>query len=101
MAKKKPQTVNKLITDPKGDVQFLMHKLSTITALKSELAQFLDENTIKHCRVVNLRSSTLVIAVTSAIWANKLRFKLPDLLSNFRSAGYTGLSKIEVIVQPE
>jgi hypothetical protein len=101
LAKKRPQTVNKILNDPNGDVQFLMHRLSTITALKEQLPQFLSEDIAKHCRVINLRSSTLVIAVNSSIWANKLRFKLPDLLSDFRTAGYSGLSKIEIVIQPE
>ena len=101
MAKKRPQTVNTLLNDPNSDVQFLMHKLSTITALKEQLPKILSTNIATHCRVINLRSSTLVIAVSSSVWANKLRFMLPDLLSDFRSAGYSGLSKIEVVVQPE
>ncbi|PCI72933.1 MAG: hypothetical protein COB38_02525 [Gammaproteobacteria bacterium] len=101
MAKKRPQTVNTILTDPNGDVQFLMHRLSTINALKEQLPKLLSANITKHCRVINLRSSTLVIAVNSSVWANKLRFMLPDLLSDFRTAGYSGLSKIEVVVQPE
>lgn len=101
MAKKRPQTVNTLLNDPNGDVQFLMHRLSTITELKKQLPKLLAGDTAKHCRVINLRNSTLVIAVNSSVWANKLRFKLPDLLSDFRAAGYSGLSKIEIVVQPE
>ncbi len=101
MQKKRPQTVNHLITKPKGDIQFLMHRLTTIMALKKQLTQFLSKDIAEHSRVINLRNNTLVIAVTSAVWANKLRFKLPDLLSDFRNAGYSGLSKIEVVIQPE
>lgn len=100
MSRPSPHNLNKLIDTPSGDVKALLDRLAKIQALNNTLQDKLSATFLKHCRVVNLRKSTLVIAVDSPVWANKLRFKLNDLLNDFRESGYYGLASIEVIVQP-
>jgi len=97
---KKASKVNSLIDTPSGDVKALLDRLVKIQALNDTLQTKLSATILKHCRVVNLRKNTLVIAVDSPVWANKLRFQLTDLLADFREAGYYSLASIEVIVQP-
>jgi len=89
-----------LISQPSGDVKVLLDQLAKIQTLNNTLQSNLNATLSKHCRVINLRKSTLVIAVDGPVWANKIRFELPELLSNFRNSGYLGLANIEVIVQP-
>ena len=100
MSRSSPHNLNNLIETPSGDIKALLDRLSKIQALNNTLQHKLSATLLKHCRVINLRRNTLVIAVDSPVWSNKLRFQLPDLLNNFRESGYYGLASIEVIVQP-
>ena len=100
MSRPSTRNVNHLISDPNGEVKALLDQLAKIHTLNNTLHSKLNATLSKHCRVINLRKNTLVIAVSSPSWANKIRFQLPDLLSHFRENGYLGLVSIEVIVQP-
>ncbi len=100
MTVKKPQTINTLLNEPDGDIQSLMDQLNKIKILNNSLHQQINPLLSKHCRVVNIRKSTLVLAVDSPIWANKLRFQLPELLTYFRNNGFVSLANIDLIVQP-
>ncbi|MGX5174680.1 DciA family protein [Aliikangiella sp. IMCC44653] len=99
---RRPSThnINNLVSAPNGEVKNLLDKLAKIQTLNNTLQSKLNATLSKHCRVINLRKSTLVIACNSSIWANKLRFQTNELLSAFRQEGYLGLANIEVIVQP-
>lgn len=101
MPKKRAQTSSQLINSPDGDIKALMDQLTKIRTLNNSLHQYINPTFSKHCRVVNIRKSTLVIAVDSAVWANKLRFQIPDLLSNLRNEGFLSLASIDLIVQPK
>lgn len=100
MAAKRPKTINHLINKPQGDIKALMDQLTKIKTINNSLHQTINPLLSQHCRVVNIRKSTLVIAVDSPTWANKLRFQLPELISYFRQNGFIGLGSIELIVQP-
>lgn len=89
-----------LISEPTGDVKALLDRLAKIQKLNNTLHSKLNATLSKHCRVINLRKNTLIIAVDSPAWANKLRFQTTDLLSFFRKSGYFGMTNIEVITQP-
>jgi hypothetical protein len=101
MSKKRPQTVNKIINQPEGDIKSLLDQLTKIKTLNNSLQQFLDPIFLPHCKVVNIRKGTLVVAVDSPVWANKLRFQLPDLISYFRSHGFISLANIDIIIRPK
>jgi hypothetical protein len=100
MKRHRPHNLNNMIDTPSGDVKALLDRLAKIQTLNNTLQNKLNPTLLKHCRVINLRKSVLVIAVDSPVWSNKLRFQLNDLLDYFRNEGYYGLSSIEVIVQP-
>jgi len=100
MSRKKPQTVNSLLNQPKGDIKALMDQLTKIRTINNSLHRQINPLLSQYCRVVNIRKSTLVLAVDSPVWANKLRFQLPELLSYFRSNGFISLANIDIIVQP-
>lgn len=100
MKKKRPQTIHKLLNQPEGDIKSLLDQLSKIKTLNNSLHQFLNPPLLQHCKVVNIRKGTLVISVDSPIWANKLRFQLPDLISHFRNNGFFSLANIDVIITP-
>ncbi|WP_196137171.1 DUF721 domain-containing protein [Aliikangiella sp. G2MR2-5] len=100
MSRYSPKNLNNLISEPSDQIKSLLDQLAKIQTLNNTLQSKLNATLSKHCRVVNIRKSTLVIAVDSAAWANKLRFQLPELIDHFRQSGYFGLANIEVIVQP-
>ncbi len=101
MAAKRPQTINKLINQPQGDIKALMDQLTKIRTINNNLHQTINPLLSQHCRVVNIRKNTLVIAADSPAWANKLRFQIPDLISYFRQNGFISLANIDLIVQPK
>ncbi len=101
MNRRPTHNITNLVSQPNGEIKSLLDQLAKIQTLNDTLKNKLNATAIKHCRIINLRKSTLVIAVDSPAWANKIRFQLPDLLSFFREKGYFGLANIEVIVRPE
>ncbi|MDQ7048566.1 MAG: DUF721 domain-containing protein [Enterobacterales bacterium] len=101
MTSKKPQTISHLLNHPKGDVQALLDQLKRIEAINQCLPNLLGSALSQHCRISNIRKNILVLAVDSPAWANKLRFKLPQLLDQFRQQGFINLVNIEMIIQPK
>jgi len=101
MTSKKPQTISHLLNHPKGEVQALLDQLSRIEAINQTLSKLLGPGISQHCHVINIRKNILVIAVDNAAWANKLRFKLPNLLDQLRSHGFINLVNIDMIIQPK
>lgn len=101
MSRSTTHNVNDLISTPNGDVKALLDRLAKIEALNNTLQPLLPATLKKHCRVINIRKNTLIIAVSSSTWANKIRFQLPELLTQFREKGYFNVANIEVIVKPQ
>ncbi len=101
MPAKRPKTVNHLLTEPKGDVRALMDQLNKIRTINNSLQAHINPLLSQHCKAVNFRKGTLVLAVDSSVWLNKLRFQLPELLSELRSKGFVSLANIELIVRPQ
>ncbi|MBV1911089.1 MAG: DUF721 domain-containing protein [Kangiellaceae bacterium] len=100
MPKKRPKTVNNLINQPDGDIKALMDRLVKIRTVDESVKSFLSPSVAEHCRVVNIRKSTLVLAVDSPLWVNKIRFQLTELMSYLRTNGFISLGNIDLIVQP-
>jgi hypothetical protein len=90
-----------------GDInnQMLKHIYAKINQLKSLQIKFIDflpEDIKPHCRVANFEQGILKIAVSSPVWAMRLRYIIPDLLSKMRrDAGIPQLSSIEQYVEPD
>ena len=101
MPAKRPKTINHLLSEPKGDIRALLDQLNKIRTINNSLQEHINPLLSQHCRAVNLRKGTLVLAVDSSIWLNKLRFQTPELLSELRSIGFASLANIELIVQPK
>ncbi|MEP1742115.1 MAG: DUF721 domain-containing protein [Kangiellaceae bacterium] len=101
MPKNRPNAVDNLLDQPQGSVKALLDRLTKIQTIDKKLHDYLDPAIAKHCRVANIRKSTLVLAVDSPAWSNKIRFTIPELLSHFRSNGFLNLANIDIIVQPK
>jgi hypothetical protein len=100
MPAKRPKTVNKILNQPTGDIRALMDQLNKIQTINISLQQHVNPVLSQHCKAVNMKKGTLVLAVDSPMWVNKLRFQLPELLNELRKSGFAGLANIELIVKP-
>jgi len=100
MSRSLPKNVNLIIEQAHDELRGLLDQLNKIQTLNNTLQAKLNATLANHVRVVNLRNSTLVLAVDSPAWTHKVRFMLPELLSYFRQNGYPGLANIDLIVSP-
>ncbi len=56
----------------------------------------------QHCYIANLRDKILVIHTDSALWATRLRYLVPDLLTQWqRDSKIPPFEKIVVKVRPQ
>jgi hypothetical protein len=54
-----------------------------------------------HCHVANLRDNTLVLLVSSTVWASRLRYQVPQLLQDFQQDDrLSGITAIDIRVSP-
>lgn len=95
-----PTALSSLLRRPEGALLPLLKKADLLRGLNDTLSQEFDSTLAKHCRAVNMRGSVLVLAVDSAAWATRLRFQTTDLVSQFRAAGFPGLSSVEIVILP-
>lgn len=101
MPKKQAKSFTSILEQPEGDVKALMDRLTKIQTVNACLGEFFSPTLALHCRAVNIRKGTLVIAVDSGTWLNKARFQMEELLSFLRHKGYISLANIDLIVQPK
>ena len=55
----------------------------------------IDESLAKHCYIVDLKGTSLIVIADSAHWVTRLRFHIPDLLKKLKN--YPGLENIRSI----
>ncbi|MEE4245450.1 MAG: DciA family protein [Kangiellaceae bacterium] len=101
MQKNKPKTYTDLSDNAQGSLKFIFDNLSKIKQLEQIVKAKLDPKLREHCSIINYRDNIIVIATQSANWATRLKYQLPELLSQLRSSGFPGLKSIDVLVQPD
>jgi hypothetical protein len=74
------------------------HKLSL---LEQAVLQLLPAELGTHCKVLNLKNETLVLATPSPAWAGRLRFAAPDLLKRLKYQLSLDIRTLDLRVQPE
>ena len=99
MNKKRPKPLNDLTDSAQGSLRYLLDNLAKIKQTDRLVKHKLPEELKDHCRVINIRDNSIVLAANSAAWATRIKFNLPTLLSQLRADGFAGLSKIELIIQ--
>ena len=78
MPKNRPNAVDNLLDQPQGSVKALLDRLTKIQTIDKKLHDYLDPTIGKHCRVANIRKSTLGLAVDSRAWSNKIGFTISE-----------------------
>lgn len=66
-----------------GALADVLAQAKHILELDQRLAEWLDEPAKAHCKVASTGPGHLVLEVDSPVWAQRLRFLLPDLSSHF------------------
>lgn len=101
MTVKTKQTLEYLVNGTKNELTTLMKKSARLTALDHAIKQHLSIPLANYCKVANLRQGKLIIQTDSSVWASKLRFDIPALLSKLRlDPQFASLAGIDFFVQP-
>ncbi|WP_144393689.1 DciA family protein [Pleionea sediminis] len=98
MKKPSPESLTSISDKAEGSLRYILDNLAKIKQLDQIVKAKLNKNLTPHCRVANYRDNRIVIAADSSSWATRLKFELPNLLSNLRAEGFAGLQAIDVII---
>ena len=93
--------------DAKSCIQILEHaalplldRAQKLNHLEQAILRLLPANLAGHCKVVNLKNETLILATTSSAWAARLRFAGPELLGQLQQQFPDGLKSLRIKVLP-
>ncbi|MGB5202239.1 MAG: DUF721 domain-containing protein [Sedimenticolaceae bacterium] len=78
-----PKSVRHLLKD-KPALKFLEREISAQNALLNQIRRLLPADLALHCRAAQIREGLLVLHVDSPVWATRLRYLAPELLSLMR-----------------
>lgn len=102
MKPNKPYTSLDDVVQQCGSLQHFASKLKVIEALAKSIASILPDELKPHCTTVNIRDGAVILATHAPEWKHKLRFAMPDILSQLREfPQWCGISHIEVIILNE
>ena len=76
-----------------GQLEKILCKAKQLQQLQALLARLQPELS-QHCQVANFRDGELVLTVSSAAWAMRVRFLAPELLKSLKK-NLPGLTKIQ------
>lgn len=75
-----PKSVHKLLEE-KPSLQRLSHELTARKTLLADIQQCLPAELAAHCLSAGMRDGTLVVHTDSPVWATRLRYLAPQLIS--------------------
>lgn len=90
------QTISSLLKPKNSHLGRLVQKCAYLRELEILILQSLPEPLRAHCKIANLRQQHLIIHVDSSIWANQLRYLLPDLLAQWQQQVEITTVKIKI-----
>lgn len=100
-SRSKIPTLGERLDTARGELGNLVDNINRINRLSQILNDVMQPPMLDHCRIAHWRNNTLVLAVDSSQWANRLRFEKLNLLSQLRQKGFPGISGIDIIIQPD
>jgi hypothetical protein len=97
MEKPTNQSIKKIL-QTSSLMQEYISKTKSLEQLTKIIRLYLEPELAKNCSVANFSNNVLILATTSPTWNHKLRFLIPDLLSQLRNLSpFNGLIKIKII----
>lgn len=86
---------------PKNALEALVRRDALRQSWTAQLRAVLPSALAPHCRVADVRGTRLVIHVSSAAWATRLRFELPKVEPALRAlADFATVDDIRVLTAP-
>lgn len=79
-----------------GPLQQIQLQLNRLQAIAAELERILPPQLKHSCQVAGFKDCTLLLCSANQAWATKLRFQLPQILSQLRAAGFPWLAQIRL-----
>lgn len=94
------QPIQSWLTDTRM-LQTIMSKAHYLNKLNFIVHQHLAEDLAPHCRVANYTVGRLKLITSSSVWASRLRFCIPTLLTNLQKHhAFSQLQHIELSIRP-
>ena len=95
---KQPLRINKLLGT--GRLAGLLARSSDLRKMDTLLAELLPAPLNAHCHILSIRSSVLVMAADSPVWAARLRFNAPNLVKQLTQHLSAKRYTIQIRVRP-
>ena len=95
------KSIKQLLATPSNILYRLLQHSQTLEQLNYWLQASLPISLQPHCYIANLRNTTLVVHTDSSLWATRLRYLTPELLSRWQQEkNMPTISKIEIKIRP-
>ena len=99
---KKPKSIASLLSARNGALGKTLKHSRHLLQLEHGIKALLPTEIAPHCRLANVQDDVLTLAVTSNVWASRLRYQLPQLLRQLkRHRRFHHLKEIRLVVLPE
>jgi len=97
-----PKPLYKLLSGKKSQVADLVTTARNLRRLNLFLASVLDQPLTDHCQIARFEGDLLVLNVDSPVWASRLRYYIPTLLSQLKQniPYLQGLKTIKITTTP-
>lgn len=98
-----PNRIDKLLNSENHELASLITRVRLLDRYSRRLRQLLPTPLCDHCRIADIRENELTIGVDNAVWATKLRFHSPSLLSQLQQnyQELAGITRIKILVLQE
>lgn len=97
--KKHPQDLHQLWSNAKS-LPLLAEKAELLMLLNHQVKQMLPKHIVEHINVANLRQNSLIIDVSSAAWATRVKMQQKALLMKLQDEFLPSLIAIEIKINP-
>ncbi len=72
--------INHILKHDNKSLQLLRQTLDQLNEFNRLLAEYLDAESARHCKVVKFEKNCLFVMTTNGAWATQLRFQIPELM---------------------
>lgn len=79
----------------------MLERARKLSRLERAVLQLLPAELGAHCKVLNLKNEILVLATPSPAWAARLRFSVPELITQIKRQLSLDVRRIDLKIQPE
>ena len=79
----------------------MLERAKKLQRLERAVLQLLPSELVAHCKVMNLKNETLVLAASSSAWAARLRFVAPELIKQLECQHALNLRTVQIRIEPE